>query len=283
MTDLNELLKAASKAAKLGGEILKHYYAPTQRQDLGMETKTNWRDIVTIADKEAEAKIVDFIKANFPDHSILGEEGTSIEGSGEYKWVIDPLDGTTNFFHTYPFFCTSIGIVDREGQGVVGAIYDPIKDELFTAIRGQGSFLNGRRMSVSKTAELKQALLVTGFAYRDDARQRESLELFSKLNFTCHGVRRDGSAALDLAYVACGRLDAFWEFGLKPWDTAAGALMVQEAGGLVSNLNDFGVFELHSGDVLASNAGLTGPIRGEMEEIRGFVDPIALASLTLGA
>lgn len=211
-------------------------------------------DLVTEADLLAEKFIVDRILSHYPRHSILAEEadaaGTTSEQRSEWKWIIDPLDGTTNYAHGYPAFCVSIALEHR-AEIILGVIYDPMRDETFTAERGDGASLNGRRIRVSKLEDLNSALLCTGFPY--DVRGRtDFVRHFS--NFIMHGqaVRRDGSAALDLAYVACGRFDGFWEEGLRPWDVAAGVLMVEEAGGRVSYY-DGSPFNIYQPPILASN------------------------------
>jgi myo-inositol-1(or 4)-monophosphatase len=179
---------------------------------------------------------------------------------------VDPLDGTTNFRHSYPFFCVSIGVL-LEDKPYVAVVYDPIRDELFTATKGGGAFLNGRRIRVSQVSSLKESLLVTGFAYSVSELQEKSMDLFRKLSFMTHGVRRDGAAALDLCYVAAGRLDAFWEFGLSIWDVAAGSLIVQEAEGLA--IDPFGgEQDLFSGRILASNQGIKSELLDVIKQVK---------------
>ena len=211
-------------------------------------------DLVTEADLAAEHFIVERIKSYYPRHAILAEEadaaGIVHEGQGEWKWIIDPLDGTTNYAHGYPCFCVSIAL-EREGRIELGVIYDPMREETFAVERGEGATLNGRQIHVSEVQDLNRALLCTGFPY-DVRGRREFARHFN--NFIMHGqaVRRDGSAALDLAYVACGRFDGFWEEGLRPWDVAAGILLVEEAGGRVSYY-DGSPFNVYSPPILASN------------------------------
>ena len=210
-------------------------------------------DLVTEADLAAERVIIERIHSYFPRHSILAEEsGESITvgGGSDVKWIVDPLDGTTNYAHGYPCFCVSIAM-ERAGVLEIGVIYDPTRDELFAAERGQGATLNDRSIEVSETFDLNSALLCTGFPYDVRLRQDFARHLH---NFIMHaqGVRRDGSAALDLAYVACGRFDGFWEEGLNPWDVAAGALLVSEAGGRVSRY-DGKAFDIYSPPIVASN------------------------------
>jgi myo-inositol-1(or 4)-monophosphatase len=211
-------------------------------------------DLVTEADLAAERFIIERIKSYYPRHAILAEEsdasGIVHEGRSEWKWIIDPLDGTTNYAHAYPCFCVSIAL-ERDGKIELGVIYDPLREETFAAERGEGATLNGRRIRVSEIDDLNRAMLCTGFPYN----VRE-LGDFARhfYNFIMHAqaVRRDGSAALDLAYVACGRFDGFWEEGLRAWDVAAGVLLIEEAGGRVSNY-DGASFSIYKPPILASN------------------------------
>ena len=195
-------------------------------------------DLVTESDLASERLIIDRIRTYHPRHAILAEESgssgpTDGEGQSDWRWIIDPLDGTTNYAHGYPCFCVSIGL-ECNGRLEIGVVYDPLRDEMFSAERGQGAALNGRRIRVSPTPSLSSALLCTGFPY--DVRERsEFARHFANFIMNAQGVRRDGAAALDLAYVAAGRFDGFWEEGLKPWDVAAGVLIIEEAGGRVSN------------------------------------------------
>jgi myo-inositol-1(or 4)-monophosphatase len=216
-------------------------------------------DLVTEADLASERLIIDRIKSHYPRHAILAEESGASEGvdstrpSGEHsewKWIIDPLDGTTNYAHGYPCFCVSIA-AENKGRIELGVIYDPMREELFTVERGEGAALNGRRIRVSQTSDLNRAMLCTGFPY--DVRERgEFARHFTNFIMHAQSVRRDGSAALDLAYVACGRFDGFWEEGLRPWDVAAGVLMIEEAGGKVSRY-DGAPFDIYAPPILASN------------------------------
>lgn len=190
-------------------------------------------DLVTDIDKASEALIVSAIRERYPSHAILAEEGGMAEGSSEYQWVIDPLDGTLNYVHGIPIYCVSIGLL-RRGELFIGVIYDPTRAELFAAQAGQGAFCNGRRLRVSSTAEIGHSMLTTGFPYDRFSRADNNLAQFGRLLLKARDIRRPGSGALDLAYVAAGRSDAHWELGLAPWDTAAGALLVREAGGTLS-------------------------------------------------
>jgi myo-inositol-1(or 4)-monophosphatase len=210
-------------------------------------------ELLTESDLASEKLIIDRIRTFHPRHSILAEEsGESAGGEqqSEWKWIIDPLDGTTNYAHGYPCFCVSIAL-EHNGEMELGVVYDPMRDEMFTAERGQGAALNGRRIHVSQIDNLNRALLCTGFPY--DVRERsEFARHFANFIMNAQGVRRDGAAALDLAYVACGRFEGFWEEGLKPWDVAAGVLLVEEGGGRVSNY-DGSQFIVYHPPILASN------------------------------
>jgi len=220
-------------------------------------------DLVTEADIAAEELIIDRIRSYYPRHGILAEESgeavTVGDTASEWRWVIDPLDGTTNYAHGYPCFCTSIG-VEHNGKLEFGVIYDPMRKELFAAERGQGATLNDRRIRVSDVEELSKAMLVTGFPYNVRERPDFARE-FVTFTMNAQAVRRDGSAAIDLAYVACGRFDGFWEDGLNPWDMAAGVLLIQEAGGRVTNFNDEPL-SIYTKKVLATNGLVHQPMLG---------------------
>ena len=242
------MLNFAQNVAREAGRILLEKLG--RKIEVSLKSDKN---IVTEADLASEKYIVEQITTHFPRHAVLAEEsGASIliEGN-EYRWIIDPLDGTTNYSHGYPCFCVSIGL-EKIGAGIeLGVIYDPTRDEMFAAERECGATLNGRRIHVSTVETLNDALLVTGFPY--DVQKRERfVELFSRFVLNAQAVRRDGSAAIDLAYVACGRFDGFWEDGLSAWDTAAGILLVSEAGGRVTHY-DGATFDPHKPQMLASN------------------------------
>jgi len=226
------MLNIAVRAARRAGSVINR----AALEGGGFEVRAKQRnDFVTKVDHAAEAAIIETVRKAYPDHAVLAEESGATPGQAEYQWIIDPLDGTTNFIHGFPQYCVSIAIRHR-GALAHGVIYDPTKNELFTASKGRGAFLNDRRIRVSKCARLGDALVGTGFPFREV----ERIELYTRqlktMMQTAAGVRRAGAAALDLAYVACGRLDAFWEMGLSAWDMAAGALMILEAGGLVGDL-----------------------------------------------
>ncbi len=208
-------------------------------------------DLVTAADRASEKLIVERLRSCWPEHDLVGEEGARNDTGADYRWYVDPLDGTTNFAHGYPVFCVSIALVRKDEQREVGILYDPTRDEMFAAERGQGATLNGKPIHVSRTAALAESLLGTGFPSHK-RHKNPNIHFYQQLTLRSHGVRRAGSAALDLANVASGRYDGFWEFNLNPWDTAAGALLVQEAGGTLTRF-DGSPFRLDSREVLASN------------------------------
>ena len=244
----------ASAIAREAGARLREFFAH------GVETEYKGDvDIVTVADRTAEKLIREKLAEAFPDHGVYGEEGTRDRMEGEYRWYVDPLDGTTNFAHGFPQFCVSLGLEQRpadlqhgqDGTLVAGVIYDPMRDELFIAERGHGSWLNGKPIHVSKTPDLAESLVATGFPSKK-RHTSPNIHFYHEFTLRSHGVRRAGSAALDLAYVAAGRLEAFWEFNLNPWDTAAGILLVEEAGGRVTDFAG-GHFQLNSNEILASN------------------------------
>lgn len=255
--------KAAAIAEEAGARLREFF-------SQGVETEYKGGvDLVTVADRASEKLIRERLAAAFPEHGIYGEEGTRDGMEREFRWYVDPLDGTTNFAHGFPQFCVSMGLErrpagtkpDEDGTLVAAVIYDPMRNELFTAERGRGALLNGKPMHVSRTPELGEALVATGFPSRK-RHDSPNIHFYQEFTLRSHGVRRAGSAALDLAYTACGRFDAYWEFKLNPWDTAAGILMVEEAGGRTSDFSG-NKFKLDSREILASN----GLIH---EELLGF-------------
>jgi myo-inositol-1(or 4)-monophosphatase len=207
-------------------------------------------DLVTAADRASEKLVVERLTSYFPSHGIVAEEGGGHESPSEYRWYVDPLDGTTNFAHTFPMFNVTLAL-ERAGELVAGCVYDPLHDEMFSAELGSGAYLNNRRIHVSKAARMADGLFATGFP-SVKRHQNVNVHFYYQVAMASHGVRRAGSAALDLAYLAAGRLDGFWEFGLSPWDMAAGILLVKEAGGRVSDMRD-GKADLRGPDVLADN------------------------------
>jgi myo-inositol-1(or 4)-monophosphatase len=265
----------AAAIAIEAGNLVRGYY------ETGVATEYKGdADLVTEADRASERLIVDRLHKRFPTHGVFGEEGSRGLMDSEYRWYIDPVDGTTNFAHGYPVFCISLGLErrpkgllpDQDGEIVAAAIYDPMRDELFVGEKGKGAYLNGRRLRVSATATLAESLLATGFPSRK-RHENPNIYFYQEITLRSHGVRRAGSAALDLAYTACGRFDGFWEFNLNPWDTAAGFLLVTEAGGTVTYF-DGSPFQLASKEVLATN----GEIFGELSTL--FEDMFAGRNIT---
>lgn len=244
---MNPMLNIAIRAAREAGKVIVRNIDRVDRLPVITKEKN---DFVTEVDKNAEAVIIDAIKQAYPDHAILAEE-TGKSGNSDFEWIIDPLDGTTNFLHGFPQFSVSIGMRQKD-QMKLGVVYDPLRQELFTASRGDGAYLNNRRIRVSKQMGLQGALLGTGFPFKQQEHLDVYLDTFKALFPDTAGIRRAGSAALDLAYVAAGRMDGFWEIGLNAWDIAAGALLVREAGGIITDFSgDDRYFE--TGNVIAAN------------------------------
>lgn len=252
------MLNFAMETARDAGGLL------LEKFDRGIKvSKKGDINLVTEADLASEALIIERIKSYHPKHSILAEESGNavvIGGENKWKWIIDPLDGTTNYAHGYPCFCVTIAL-EHEGEVVIGVTYDPTRNEMFAAERGRGASLNNKPIRVSGTEELGDALIVTGFPY-DFKRREDFARHLTQFLLNSRGVRRDGSAAIDMAYVACGRFDGFWEEGLNPWDMAAGVLLIEEAGGQISNYNG-SKFNLYNPPILASN----GLIHSQMSDI----------------
>lgn len=252
----------AAEIAREAGGMLREYY----HRGVTAEYKGDV-DIVTVADRASEKLITSRLRQELPDHGIYGEEGTRQNLEAEYRWYVDPLDGTTNFAHGFPFFAVSMGLEHRpaglpeneDGEMVAGVIYEPLRDELFYAERGAGAYLNGKRIHVSKTTQLQESLLATGFPSQK-RHENPNIHFYHQVTLRTHGVRRAGAAALDLAYTACGRVDGYWEFHLNPWDTAAGSLLVEEAGGTMSRF-DGSKFLLDSKEILATNGKIDGELR----------------------
>ena len=258
---LNNFLAAAEEAARAAGSLILGSWQKSK--EIRYKSAI---DLVTTVDRQAEERIVHILRREFPDHSFLAEEQTAIVGSqSNYRWIIDPLDGTTNFAHAYPHFCVSVAL-EQQGEVILGVVHDPMRDETFKATRRRGAFLNGTPVRTSRVAELDKALLATGFPY--DRRERADFYLgfFKAFMVRCQGIRRTGSAALDLCYLACGRVDGFWELKLHPWDTAAGCLIVREAGGSFTDF-DGKEFSIWREETLASN----GLIHAEMVRVASQV------------
>ena len=255
-------------ARKAGGVVMDHF-----ARHVTIEYKGEV-DLVTAADRASEKLIVEELGARWPEHGIVGEEGTRSNPEAEYRWYVDPLDGTTNFAHGYPVFCISIALArsaksahpgEEREQLEAGVLYGPTRDEMFAAERGQGARLNGKPIHVSKVTTLAESILGTGFPSHK-RHKNPNIHFYHQITLRSHGLRRAGSAALDLANVACGRYDGFWEFNLNPWDTAAGVLLVQEAGGRVTRF-DGSPFRLDSREVLASNGHIHDELLANFKEI----------------
>jgi myo-inositol-1(or 4)-monophosphatase len=256
---MSSYLETAVEIAREAGALLATFF----ERRIPFEIKGEY-DLVTEADRASERLIVERLRKHFPSHGIVAEEGGGHESTSGYRWYVDPLDGTTNFAHSFPVFNVTLAL-ESEGELIAGVIFDPIKGELFTAERGGGSYLNGGRIHVSKTSALENALVATGFPSRK-RHLNINIHFYHQLGMLTHGVRRCGSAAIDIAYVACGRLEAFWEFGLNPWDMAAGVLLVQEAGGKCSGMRG-GPLSLRGPDVLVDNGLLHDEILSLFGEI----------------
>lgn len=254
---MNGLIDKVSGLARRAGEI--------QLKRLGHVKHVEYKgaiNLVTEVDRECEALIVGGLKEHFPDYDILAEEGSGSERGVERKWIVDPLDGTVNFTHGFPFFCVSIAL-EEDGELTAGVIYDPNRDELFTAMKGKGARLNGERIHVSRESTLSQSMVATGFAYNVQEEERfDNLDNFANFVKLARAVRRPGSAAIDLAWLACGRLDGFWELFLRPWDMAAGVCIIREAGGSVTTF-DGSPYDLYGMQILASN----GKIHDQMIDV----------------
>ena len=264
---LQPLLDIASEAALEGGAVLSSYWGNLADQ---VEEKGRSGDLVTIADRQAEVAVLQVLERHCPEIAIVAEEsGLLGDQGGDWVWAIDPLDGTTNFAHQYPFSAVSIGLL-YQGQPVLGVVYDPFHQDLFRAAKGLGATRNRQPIRVSSAPRLSQSLLVTGFAYDRRETQDNNYAEFCYLTHLTQGVRRGGSASMDLAYVACGRLDGYWERGLSVWDIAAGVVLVQEAGGRVTAY-DGGPVDVRSGRLMATN----GPLHQPLQQALATVPPIA--------
>lgn len=255
----HEFVPVMIEIAREAGALLMEYF----QQRVKVEYKGE-ADLVTVADRKSETLVLERLRARWPGHDILGEEGGLHQQGSDYRWYVDPLDGTTNFAHGFPVFCISLAL-EHKGRRIAGVIYDPTRDEMFAAEQGSGAYLNGERMQVSKVSNLAESLVATGFPSHK-RHQNPNIHFYHQITLRTHGVRRAGSAALDLASVACGRFESFWEFNLNPWDTAAGVLMVEGAGGRVS---DFAgrPFNIEGRETLASNGLVHGAMLAEFAAI----------------
>ena len=247
---MNEYLRTALRAAQAAAQIHRRNVGG----DLGIQTKTTETDLVTRVDKESEAKIREIVLGAYPDHTVLGEEeGRGSTSEASHRWIVDPLDGTLNYAHGFPFYCVSIGL-EIEGELEVGVVLDSFRNELFTAVKGEGATMNGAPIEVSSEEVLRSAMLATGFPYNSETAS-DNIEVFARMMHRSRAIRRPGAAALDLCYVACGRLDGFWDLKLNAWDVAAGVLIVREAGGRTSGPNGE-VYNVEDKVIVSSNGVL---------------------------
>jgi myo-inositol-1(or 4)-monophosphatase len=275
---MHPMLNTAVKAARRAGNIINR---GARDLDLLTVTAKGPKDFVSDVDRAAEAAIVDTLHHAYPDHAILAEEGTSRDknAQADHLWIIDPLDGTTNFLHGFPQYCVSIALAHK-GVVTQGVVYDPVRNDLFTATRGRGAYLNDRRIRVSRRAHMRECLIGTGFPFRDGSTIDAYLEMMRAMILQTAGLRRPGAAALDLAYVAAGFYDGFFEIGLNPWDVAAGSLLVLEAGGLIGDLageDDY----LYGGQVIAATPKIFAQMVKTLSPFRGALAP-AKASVPAG-
>lgn len=244
---MHSYLETAAEIAREAGALLAHYF----ERRVAFELKGEF-DLVTEADRASEKLVLERLRSHFPTHAVVAEESGLTAGSSDYRWYVDPLDGTTNFAHSFPMFNVTLAL-EHAGEMVAGVIFDPVRQEMFAAERGSGAYLNNRRIRVSNVTRLEDSLVSTGFPSRR-RHQSVNIHFYHQMAMATHGVRRTGSAAIDLAYVACGRLDGFWEFGLNPWDMAAGRLLVVEAGGKYSDMQG-GAHQLSSSPHLLADNG----------------------------
>lgn len=266
--DKGKFLGTAFRAAILSGDFIRKNAGSISKDDINIKQAS---DFVTHIDRESEQIIINVIKKNFPDHRFFTEESIKDEDTGDYRWIIDPLDGTTNYIHSYPVFSVSIAL-EYHGEIILGIVYDPIRDEIFSAERGKGAFLNGTPFKISSIDNLGSSIIATGFPFRNKEIIDDYLRLFKNLFYRVSDIRRGGSAALDLAYLACGRCEGFFELGLNPWDVAAGSILIEEAGGIIS---DFAGESNHisTGNIVAGNPALHGEILKEVQNVfEGAID-----------
>lgn len=263
MINTEKLLEVAKEAALAAGEIHMEYFGKNKE----IFHKQNEFDLVTNVDRQSEAKIFSIIKREFPEHCFLGEEsGETCSAQSDFIWIVDPLDGTTNYTHNFPHFAVSVGLYYKN-KPYLGVVFDPFKNEMFWAAKGSGAFLNAEPIEVSSSEKLSTSLLATGFPYGRDGILEENLGYFHKFIYKAQAVRRPGAAALDLCYVACGRLDGFWELNLSPWDVAASICIIEEAGGKVTNI-DSEEFDFDIKDIVASNSKIHNQIKEVISESR---------------
>lgn len=263
----DEFLEVAIKAARLAGQIIVKHLGKISKRDINLKQAS---DFVTIVDRESEKVIIDTIKKHFPDHLFLAEESLKECGRETYRWIIDPLDGTTNYIHSYPVFSVSIAL-EYGGEIITGVILDPLRNELFWAEKGSGAYVNCSPIEVSKV-NIGESLVTTGFPFRSKEMIDNYLKLFRNLFLKVSDLRRSGSAALDLAYLACGRCDGFFELGLSPWDIAAGSLLIKEAGGVITDFGG-GTHYVRTGNIVAGNPAVHRELLEETKNVfRGIID-----------
>lgn len=260
----SEFLGTAFRAAMLAGDCILKNVGRISQEEINTKQAS---DFVTRVDKESEDLILTTIRSRYPDHHFLAEETVHDEDAGQYRWIIDPLDGTTNFIHSYPVFSVSIAL-QHKGEVILGLVYDPLRDELFSAEKGKGSFLNGKRIRTSSNTEMRNSLIATGFPFRQKDVIDEYLLLFKKIFYKVSDIRRAGSAALDFANLACGRCDGFFEIGLSPWDIAAGSILITEAGGTITDFGG-GPDYLSTGNVVTGVPAVHGELLKEVRDVFG--------------
>ncbi|OGT51082.1 MAG: inositol monophosphatase [Gammaproteobacteria bacterium RIFCSPHIGHO2_12_FULL_42_13] len=260
---LHPFLNIAIQAARAAAKVVVRY---VDQIDKVVISEKSAHDFVTQVDQQSEAIIIETIQHVYPNHAILAEESGELSGHSEYTWIIDPLDGTRNFVHGFPHFSISIAVL-KNNQPEIGLVYDPIRQELFTASQGQGAYANNRRMRVSTAKKLDNTLIGTGFPFRNRDKTEACFDFIKKIFSQCGDIRRTGSAALDLAYVAAGRLDAFWEMGLGPWDIAAGAILIKEAGGVITDFQGGDAY-LKTGNVACGNIKIHQVLLSEITDAR---------------
>ncbi len=263
MTDQNNnFLGTAFRASMFAGKFIIDNLGKISKNDIDIKQAS---DFVTFVDRESENLIISTIKKKFPDHSFMAEESLKDSGTGGYRWIIDPLDGTTNFIHGYPAFSVSIAL-ELQNEIILGLVFDPLRNEVFSAEKGKGAFLNGRKISVSKIVKTEEGLIATGFPFRKKNMIDPYLQLFKNLFYKVSDIRRAGSAALDLAHLACGRCDGFFEIGLGPWDIAAGTILITEAGGTVTDFGG-GSDYLETGNIVAGPSPMQEIILNEVRSV----------------
>ncbi|HEX8948464.1 MAG TPA: inositol monophosphatase family protein [Dissulfurispiraceae bacterium] len=263
-TERREFLNAAVRAARKAGEIILRNLGRISKDDIGLKQAS---DFVTRVDRESEQAIIQMLKACFPEHHILAEESAREAAPGDYRWIVDPLDGTTNFIHQYPVFSVSIALECKK-EIITGVVFEPLKGDLFTAEKGMGAFLNGQPIRVSSITSPADSLIATGFPFRKKEVLDLYLKLFKSILLEVSDLRRAGSAALDLAYLAAGRCEAFFELGLSPWDMAAGSLLIQEAGGVATDFGGGGEY-LSTGNIVAGNPAIHKEVLEKVRKVCG--------------